>query len=80
MPKELRTAKFRPSYKATRTTSTDETGHFQFRVGPGKFSLITHGTGPDHAVAIEVGKEPEIVRDLVADPEHNGRRNTSAAW
>jgi beta-lactamase regulating signal transducer with metallopeptidase domain len=67
LPKELRTAEFRPSYNATRTTSTDENGHFQLRVGAGKFSLTTQGTGPDHAVAIEVRNEPEIVRDLVAD-------------
>jgi beta-lactamase regulating signal transducer with metallopeptidase domain/protocatechuate 3,4-dioxygenase beta subunit len=73
LPKELRTARFVPNYRATRTTSTDTQGHFQLRVGPGKYSLLTQGSGPNHAVALEVRDEPEIVRDLVAD---NGTQRT----
>ncbi len=66
LPKELRTVSA-STYRLPRNTYTDAQGRYQIRVGPGRYQLGTRGTDPDHAVAIDVHDEPEIVRDLVAD-------------
>jgi beta-lactamase regulating signal transducer with metallopeptidase domain/protocatechuate 3,4-dioxygenase beta subunit len=66
LPKELRTVSA-GRYRASRTTYTDAHGHYQLRVGPGRYSLATQGVDPDQAIVIDVRGEPEIIRDFVAN-------------
>ena len=65
LPKELRTVSA-STFQLNRITYTDAQGRYQFRVGPGRYSLHSSRFDDSGRQTVEVKNEAEVVRDLVA--------------
>jgi beta-lactamase regulating signal transducer with metallopeptidase domain len=63
LPKEHRTVGA-TTYRLGRMTYTDAQGHYQLRVGPGRYHLATPGLDDSEFVPVAVQNQLEIVHDL----------------
>jgi beta-lactamase regulating signal transducer with metallopeptidase domain len=63
LPKELRGSHFRTA-QLHRRSIADASGRYHFRVGPGRYTLLSLNAGGTKPLVVEVKNEAEIVRDL----------------
>ena len=72
MSKELRQGGFSAT-RLTRNSTTDASGRYHFRVGPGRYLLWSISAGGTPRQTVEVKNEAEIIRDI---PLHGPARET----
>jgi beta-lactamase regulating signal transducer with metallopeptidase domain len=63
LPRELRGSELRTT-QIDRVSNADANGRYQFRIGPGRFSLRSPNAGGTEPLSVEVKSEAEVVRDL----------------